>query len=331
MLKVNKDKVSIIVPVYNVEKYLEKCLKSLISQSYKNIEIILIDDGSKDNSGRICDEYKRKDSRIKVIHKENAGVSEARNSGIQKATGKYLCFVDADDFVMDNYVEYMHQLIVKDSSDIAICTKMFSNFNEKQTSEEVIENLDGENAIIRILNYRMPIGVYSRIFKKDLIEDNRIRFLKDIYMGEGFNFNVACFQKAKKVIVSNYKVYYYRRNNATSATTKFSIKKCENSLYAMKVMRDNLIIRTERVINSWKYALWRTYSDAFDYMCLGNEKKDNLEKFKEYKYFIKNNYRIYKKIDISKKDKYRAILMGIFPEIIPFILKCRRFIYKIKL
>lgn len=327
----NKDKVSIIVPVYNVEKYLEKCLKSLISQSYKNIEIILIDDGSKDNSGRICDEYKRKDSRIKVIHKENAGVSEARNSGIQKATGKYLCFVDADDFVMDNYVEYMHQLIVKDSSDIAICTKMFSNFNEKQTSEEVIENLDGENAIIRILNYRMPIGVYSRIFKKDLIEDNRIRFLKDIYMGEGFNFNVACFQKAKKVIVSNYKVYYYRRNNATSATTKFSIKKCENSLYAMKVMRDNLIIRTERVINSWKYALWRTYSDAFDYMCLGNEKKDNLEKFKEYKYFIKNNYRIYKKIDISKKDKYRAILMGIFPEIIPFILKCRRFIYKIKL
>lgn len=327
----NKDKVSIIVPVYNVEKYLEKCLKSLISQSYKNIEIILIDDGSKDNSGRICDEYKRKDSRIKVIHKENAGVSEARNSGIQKATGKYLCFVDADDFVMDNYVEYMHQLIVKDSSDIAICTKMFSNFNEKQTSEEVIENLDGENAIIRILNYRMPIGVYSRIFKKDLIEDNRIRFLKDIYMGEGFNFNVACFQKAKKVIVSNYKVYYYRRNNATSATTKFSIKKCENSLYAMKVMRDNLIIRTERVINSWEYALWRTYSDAFDYMCLGNEKKDNLEKFKEYKYFIKNNYRIYKKIDISKKDKYRAILMGIFPEIIPFILKCRRFIYKIKL
>lgn len=327
----NKDKVSIIVPVYNVEKYLEKCLKSLISQSYKNIEIILIDDGSKDNSGRICDEYKRKDSRIKVIHKENAGVSEARNSGIQKATGKYLCFVDADDFVMDNYVEYMHQLIVKDSSDIAICTKMFSNFNEKQTSEEVIENLDGENAIIRILNYRMPIGVYSRIFKKDLIEDNRIRFLKDIYMGEGFNFNVACFQKAKKVIVSNYKVYYYRRNNATSATTKFSIKKCENSLYAMKVMRDNLIIRTERVINSWEYALWRTYSDAFDYMCLGNEKKDNLEKFKEYKYFIKNNYRIYKKIDISKKDKYRATLMGIFPEIIPFILKCRRFIYKIKL
>ena len=327
----NKDKVSIIVPVYNVEKYLEKCLKSLISQSYKNIEIILIDDGSKDNSGRICDEYKRKDSRIKVIHKENAGVSEARNSGIQKSTGKYLCFVDADDFVMDNYVEYMHQLIVKDSSDIAICTKMFSNFNEKQTSEEVIENLDGENAIIRILNYRMPIGVYSRIFKKDLIEDNRIRFLKDIYMGEGFNFNVACFQKAKKVIVSNYKVYYYRRNNATSATTKFSIKKCENSLYAMKVMRDNLIIRTERVINSWEYALWRTYSDAFDYMCLGNEKKDNLEKFKEYKYFIKNNYRIYKKIDISKKDKYRAILMGIFPEIIPFILKCRRFIYKIKL
>lgn len=326
-----KDKVSIIVPVYNVEKYVEKCLNSLISQSYKNIEIILIDDGSKDNSGKICDEYKRKDSRIKVVHKENAGVSEARNSGIQKVTGEYLCFVDADDFVMNDYIEYMHQLIVKDSSDIAICTKMFSNFNEKQTSDEMIENLDGENSVIRILNYRMPIGVYSRIFKKDLIDDNRIRFLKDIYMGEGFNFNVACFQKAKKVIISNYKVYYYRRDNVTSATSNFSIKKCENSLYAMKIMNNNLLIRTDRVINSWKYAVWRTYSDAFDYMCLGNGKKDNLDKFKEYKNYIKNNYKIYKKVDISKKDKYRAILMGIFPEVIPFILRCRRFIYKIKI
>lgn len=326
-----KDKVSIIVPVYNVEKYIEKCLSSLISQSYKNIEIILINDGSKDNSGKICDKYKRKDPRIKVIHKENAGVSEARNSGIQKATGEYLCFVDADDFVMNDYIEYLHQLIVKGSSDIAICTKMFSNFNEKQTSNEVIESLDGENSIIRILNYRMPIGVYSRIFKKDLIDDNRIRFLKDVYMGEGFNFNVACFQKAKKVIISNYKVYYYRRDNATSATSHFSIKKCENSIYAMKIMNENLLIRTDHVINSWKYAIWRTYSDAFDYMCLGNGKKENLEKFKEYKYYIKNNYKTYKKVDISKKDKYRAILMGIFPEVIPFILKCRRSIYKIKI
>ena len=232
---------------------------------------------------------------------------------------------------MNDYIEYMHQLIVKESSDIAICTKMFSNFNEKQTSDEVIENLDGENSVIRILNYRIPIGVYSKIFKKDLIKDNKIRFLKDIYMGEGFNFNVACFQRAKKVIISNYKVYYYRRDNAASATSNFSIKKCENSLYAMKIMNNNLLIRTDRIINSWKYAIWRTYSDAFDYMCLGNGKKDNLEKFKEYKNYIKNNYKTYKKVDISKKDKYRAILMGIFPEVIPFILKCRRFIYKIKI
>lgn len=327
----DKDKVSIIVPVYNVEKYIEKCLKSLISQSYKNIEIILIDDGSKDNSGKICDEYKRKDSRIKVVHKENAGVSEARNSGLQEATGEYICFVDADDFVMNDYIEYMYELIVNNSSDIAICTKMFSNFDEKQTSYEVIETLNGENTIIRILNYRIPIGVYSKIFKKDLINDNKIRFFKDIYMGEGFNFNVSCFQRAKKVMISNHKVYYYRRDNNTSATTKFSIKKCENSLYAMEVMNDNLIIRTERVINSLEYAIWRTYSDAFDYMCLGNGKKDNLDKFKEYKNYIKNNYKTYKKVDISKKDKFRAILMGIFPGIIPFLLKCRRFIYKIKI
>ena len=325
------EKISVIVPVYNVEQYLERCVESIINQTYKNLEIILVDDGSTDNSGKLCDELAKKDNRIKVIHKENAGVSEARNSGIQKATGEYLCFVDADDFVMNDYIKYLHKLIAINCSDIAVCAKMFSNFNEKQASDEAIETLDGENAVIRILNYRMPIGVYSRIFKKDLIKNNKIKFLKDIYMGEGFNFNVACFQKAKKVIISNYKVYYYRRDNATSATTNFSIKKCENSLYAMKVMNDNLQIRTNHVMNSWKYAIWRTYTDAFDYMCLGNGKKDNLKKFREYKNYIKNNYKICKKVDISKKDKYRAILMGIFPEIIPFILKCRRFIYKIKI
>ncbi len=91
------DKISIIVPVYNVEKYLKECIESILSQTYKNIEIILIDDGSTDNSGKICDEYLKKDSRVKVIHKENGGLSDARNTGIEIASGKYIGFVDSDD------------------------------------------------------------------------------------------------------------------------------------------------------------------------------------------------------------------------------------------
>ena len=102
-----KCKVSIIVPVYNVEKYVERCIESIIKQSYKNLEIILIDDGSKDNSGKICDEYAEKDNRIKVIHKKNGGLSDARNTGLNIADGEYICFIDSDD--------YIHKDLVKDN------------------------------------------------------------------------------------------------------------------------------------------------------------------------------------------------------------------------
>ena len=102
---VRKELISIVIPVYKVELYLEKCIESIINQTYKNLEIIIVDDGSPDNCPQICDEYSKKDKRIKVIHKENGGLSDARNAGIDIATGKYIAFVDSDDYVSDDYVE----------------------------------------------------------------------------------------------------------------------------------------------------------------------------------------------------------------------------------
>lgn len=116
-----KDLISVIVPVYNVEKYLDKCLTSILDQSYQNLEIILIDDGSTDNSRKICDEYKKKDQRIKVIHKKNGGLSDARNVGIKSATGKYITFVDSDDYVDEDYVEYLYHLIKKYKVNLSFC------------------------------------------------------------------------------------------------------------------------------------------------------------------------------------------------------------------
>ena len=101
------EKISVIVPVYNVEKYIGECIKSIINQDYENIEIILVDDGSNDKSGEICDEYTLKDKRVKVIHKENGGVSSARNRGIESSTGEYIAFVDGDDYVTKDYVSYL--------------------------------------------------------------------------------------------------------------------------------------------------------------------------------------------------------------------------------
>lgn len=129
-----EDFISIVVPVYNVEFYLRKCLDSIINQTYKKIEIILIDDGSTDDSGKICDEYAKKDSRIKVIHKENGGLSDARNVGIANAIGKYITFIDSDDYVDVDYVEYLYNLIKKYNTDISFC-KFQSIFNNKKINK----------------------------------------------------------------------------------------------------------------------------------------------------------------------------------------------------
>ncbi len=116
-----KDLITVVVPVYKVEKYIDRCVTSIINQTYKNLQIILVDDGSPDNCGKICDEYAKKDNRIEVIHKENGGLSDARNAGINIAKGKYIAFVDSDDYVANDYIEYMYKILKKENAKISIC------------------------------------------------------------------------------------------------------------------------------------------------------------------------------------------------------------------
>ena len=131
--------ISIIVPIYNVEKYLKKCIDSIINQTYKNLEIILVDDGSPDNCGKICDEYAKKDNRIKVIHKENGGVSSARNVGVENATGEYIGFVDSDDYIEKDMYEVLINNLKKENADISIIS------NYEVYKNKIIENKKKEN------------------------------------------------------------------------------------------------------------------------------------------------------------------------------------------
>ena len=119
------DLISVIIPIYNVEQYLKECLESVINQTYRNLEIILVDDGSKDKSGKICDEYKNKDERIKVVHKENGGLSDARNAGMKIATGKYIQFIDSDDFIDKDMIETLYNLIIENEADISMCSNYY--------------------------------------------------------------------------------------------------------------------------------------------------------------------------------------------------------------
>lgn len=122
-------KVSVIVPIYNVERFLPQCLDSIICQSHTDLDIVLVDDGSTDASARIADDYAARDSRVRTIHKKNEGVSTARNVGIEAAKGEYICFVDGDDYVMPDYVEYMLDVAVKNNANVALTTRMYSTFD----------------------------------------------------------------------------------------------------------------------------------------------------------------------------------------------------------
>ena len=129
--------VSVIIPIYNVEKYLEDCINSILEQTFQNYEAILVDDGSTDKCGEICDEYAKKDSRIKVVHTENQGLSEARNTGILLAKGKYLAFVDSDDFVRNDFLQKLYEAIEKSEADICEANFVYA-FTEKNIKAQII-------------------------------------------------------------------------------------------------------------------------------------------------------------------------------------------------
>lgn len=162
--------ISVVIPVYNVENYLRKCIDSVLSQTYNNFEVILVDDGSTDNSGNICDEYASKDSRIKAFHKNNGGLSDARNYGVEHSDAELITFIDSDDYVTEDYIEYLWYLMEKYNSEISCAGsvrvdegKAFST-NERDCVEAV---LDVEHALERICC--TSFGAWSRLYKKDIL------------------------------------------------------------------------------------------------------------------------------------------------------------------
>lgn len=216
----NKQKVSIVVPVYNVENYISRCINSLIKQSYKNLEIVLVDDGSTDSSGNICDEYKKIDSRIKVIHKKNGGLSDARNFGIDGCTGEYICFVDSDDWIEKEMIETLLNDIIDTDSDIAICGRYRAYDNEEKIVEKykkypnknIFNNIDGLQYLMSFCGYDM--SVCDKMFKKDLF--SKIRFPYGLTCEDSFT-TYKLFSLANKICYINkpFYNYFFRTNSIT--------------------------------------------------------------------------------------------------------------------
>ena len=243
-------KVSIIVPVYKVETVLERCIESLINQTLKEIEIILVDDKSPDKSPEICDEYAKKDSRIKVIHKEhNEGAGYARNSGLKIATGEYIGFVDSDDYISNNYYEKLYNRAKKYSAEIAYANvkvrdkkgKMLNTANNNIPFKEDWINTD--RVLLTILNpnikKRLSPSVWRAIYKSEIIKDNNILFTSEREcFSEDTIFNVYFLNASKKATFIKDTYYYYCIN--------------ENSLTKTREYKENGFEKCKRLFNELK-------------------------------------------------------------------------------
>lgn len=219
----NNSTVSVIVPVYNNEKFVSECIESILQQTYKNIEIILVDDGSSDGSGAICDEYAKKDSRIKVFHQENGGVCKARNKGLEIVNGDYFCFVDSDDFIKENALEILMNDMLEYGSDMAI-GKMGAQVQidcpGHQAETEIWQ--DNEALIKSIEDNPFTYSSCGKLYKRKTFGD--IRFLEGKKIHEDSFFVFQCFMKKPKVIVKDENIYCYRKNEESASHSEFSEK-----------------------------------------------------------------------------------------------------------
>lgn len=211
--------ISVIVPVYNVENYLEKCLDSIINQVYKKIEIILINDGSTDLSSQICDDYQNKDNRIIVIHKSNEGPSEARNSGLNIAQGEYIAFIDSDDYIDELYLDTLFNLLINTNSDISCCS--FYSENKKEHNPK-IQNINAKKVISYMLQDRIVApSACGKLFKKYIF--NGLRFPKGRIFEDFFTAPLF-FSKADYLVITSEQLYYYRVNQNGIMRSKFDSK-----------------------------------------------------------------------------------------------------------
>lgn len=242
-----KDLVTVVVPIYNVENYLERCIVSIINQTYKNIEILLINDGSPDNSKKIMEQFRIKDSRIKCFYKENGGLSDTRNFAINKAKGKYICFIDGDDYIENTFVEKLFNKLKIEKADIAWCN--FNMVNDEGKYDEIVIN---ENDI---WFFEIP-SACNKLFNIKLFKNNNILFPKGIWY-EDLATTPRLLLSAKKICYVNENLYDYYFNDK-SITNTYSIKVLD-SLKAVKIV-DSYVI--ENKINN--------VEDKIEYLYLYN-------------------------------------------------------------
>lgn len=295
MIKDNQPLISIIIPIYRVEKYLDPCIKSIVNQTYRNIEIILVDDGSPDNCPAMCDDWARKDSRISVIHKENGGLSDARNKGMEICSGEYISHVDSDDVVDPKYIEYLYKTLMETEADFSMCR--FSNFIEEpytvdNSNFSSITILSQDELLYRFCNGTQSHfhNVWNKLYKRELVEN--ILFAEG-YQAQDLYFSCQVFCKAKKAAYINNILYHYRTrpDNASNAYFK---QRADAHEMLYRCLQD-VVQQHPKYAKDLKLYFYSYVIGTIDMMLL-NPPSDNWSQLLK----ITNSYR--KKIHLTKSE-----------------------------
>lgn len=307
--------ISVIVPVYNVEQYLNKCLDSIINQTYRYLEIILINDGSTDSSAEICDNYALNDSRIKVIHKRNGGLSDARNAGLKICSGDYICFIDSDDIIALTFCEKMLEGILKYNVEIIECN--FLRFKQEaelinytQKIEYTAKLYDNQKALELLMKEEIKQMVWNKLFNSKLIEGILFEMGKT---NEDEFWTYQIVGKSKGLAKISDIFYFYRQNPISIMGKNYSLSRL-----------DGLLALQERILFIKKH-FPSLENLAIKTFCLGSiwhfqqiEKNPIIDPNKVIRKKIRNEIEVYNKISILKKWKLKEIFLYVFFLVSPF-------------
>lgn len=304
-----QDLISVIVPVYNVERYLEKCIESICFQTYRHLEIILSNDGSTDGSGEICDTYARKDARIRVIHKENGGLSDARNAGIEIAKGKYFMFVDSDDTITPDTIQRLYSAVTEHSCEIAVCN-MVRIYDDGATEPfyNPVDSLTVWEGQQRFETLKQP-SACNKLFLAELFHD--VRFPKGKFYEDTFVYHVLA-HRANKIVLTGHDGYYYlSRRESILGQPKYTDRYFD---FVEAVYSRMTYLLEHRIIHYGEEACLSLYAAVSNAEKNLPKTPENREKFKEMAIWYQVAYaHLIKRADTGIKQKLRLVLLRYAP------------------
>jgi len=293
--------ISVVVPVYNVEKYLNKCVESIVKQTYGNLEIIVVDDGSPDNCPRICDEWAARDNRIKVIHLENAGVANARNTALRQAHGDYIAFVDGDDYIEPDMYAVLLDTALKYNSDITFCSYQI---NDEDRGAAACSEISKADAMKQLVTGAYKYGVlWNKLYRCEIIKEIE---MADLVYSEDLVYNYYAFKNADGIAENQLKLYHYYQNESSAVHKQFN-RKNYDAVIARKIILEDISSSDlrESALYGYILSLFVFLNSIIETDCCTDMAESVRKEILNYKNEIR------KKGVFSKTDKMKTVLLSL--------------------